>query len=189
MLAAVALVAPVSAQSKYSNKLAPYVASPQRVVDRMLELAGVKSNEVVFDLGCGDGRVLFTAVERYRAKAVGVEIDPKLVQQTREQAQKMAMGNRIKVVEGDLLDADLSDADVVTLYLLTQTNDKLRPHLEKMLHPGARVVSYDYAVPGWKPKWIERVEELSAKHDHVIYLYEMPPVKDPAAKPAAQDEE
>jgi SAM-dependent methyltransferase len=180
-------LAPIHGQSKYANKLAPYVTSPQRVVDRMLEMAGVKSNEVVFDLGCGDGRVLFTAVERYQAKAVGIEIDHKLVEQTRDQAQKMSMGNRVKVVEGNLLEADLSDADVVTLYLLTGTNDKLRPRLEKMLRPGARVVSYDYAVPGWKPKWVERVEEISAKHDHVIYLYEMPPTKDPAAK-TAQDE-
>jgi predicted RNA methylase len=189
LLLAVAAYAPAFGQSKYSNKLAPYVTSPQRVVDRMLELAGVKPNEMVYDLGCGDGRILFTAVERYRAKAVGVEIDPKLVEFTREQAQKMSMGNRVKVVQGDLLDADLSEADVVTLYLLTQSNEKLRPRLEKMLHAGARVVSYDYAVPGWKPKWIERVEEVSRTHDHVIYLYEMPPAKDPSTKPSAQDEE
>jgi predicted RNA methylase len=188
VLAVVALV-PAFGQSKYSNKLAPYVTSPQRVVDRMLEMAGVKPNEVVYDLGCGDGRILFTAVERYRAKAVGVEIDPKLVEFTRDQAQKMSMGNRVKVVQGDLLDADLSEADVVTLYLLTQSNEKLRPRLEKMLRPGTRVVSYDYAVPGWKPKWVERVEEVSRTHDHVIYLYEMPPTKDPSAKPSPHDEE
>jgi predicted RNA methylase len=188
LMLAAAVLTPAFGQSKYSNKLAPYVTSPQRVVDRMLEMAGVKSNEVVYDLGCGDGRILFTAVQKYRAKAVGIEIDPKLVEATRDQAQKMAMGNRVKVVQGDLLDADLSDADVVTLYLLTQSNEKLRPRLEKMLHPGARVVSYDFAVPGWKPKWVERVDEVSRTHDHVIYLYEMPPAKDPASKPAPQDE-
>lgn len=187
LVAAASVFVPAFGQARYENKLAPYVVSPQRAVDKMLEMAGVKPNEVVYDLGCGDGRVLFTAVEKYRAKAVGIEIDPKLVEQTREQAQKMSMGNRVKVVQGNLLDADLSDADVVTLYLLTQANDKLRPHLEKMLHPGARVVSYDFAVPGWKPKAVERVEELSARHDHVVYLYEMPPVKDPAAK-TTQDE-
>src|ERR1700738_1551607 len=114
------LLTPAFGQSKYSTKLAPYVSSPQRVVDRMLEMAGVKSNEVVYDLGCGDGRVLFTAVQKYRAKAVGIEIDPKLVASTREIAEKSAMGNRVRVVQGNLLDADLSEADVVTLYLLTQ---------------------------------------------------------------------
>jgi len=188
MLATAAFV-PAFGQSKYSTKLAPYVTSPQRVVDRMLEMASVKSNETVFDLGCGDGRVLFTAVQKYRAKAVGVEIDPKLVESTRAEAQKMAMGNRVRVIQGNLLEADLSDADVVTLYLLTQSNEMLRPRLEKMLHPGARVVSYDYAVPGWKPKWIERVEDSNSRaHDHLIYLYEMPPTKESPSKPSAQDE-
>lgn len=187
LLTAAAFV-PAFGQSKYGNKLAPYVTSPQKVVDRMLEMAGVKSNELVYDLGCGDGRVLFTAVEKYRAKAVGIEIDPKLVEYTREQAQKMAMGNRVKVIQGDMLTADLSDADVVTMYLLTESNEKLRPRLEKMLRPGTRVVSYDFAVPGWKPKWVERVEEVSRTHDHVIYLYEMPPTKDPAAKTSGRDE-
>lgn len=192
-LAVVASV-PAQGQSKYSTKLAPYVASPQKVVDRMLEMAGVKANETLYDLGCGDGRILFTAAQKYRAKAVGVEIDAKLVESTREAASKLSLGNRVRVVQGDLLDADLSDADVVTLYLLTQGNEKLRPRLEKMLHPGARVVSYDYAVPGWKAKWVERVEDVSRTHDHLIYLYEMPPVKDPSsagatkAKPVAQDE-
>lgn len=186
---ATAVFMPVFGQSKYSTKLAPYVTSPQRVVERMLEMAGVKSNETVFDLGCGDGRVLFTAVQKYRAKAVGVEIDPKLVESTRAEAQKMSMGNRVRIIQGNLLEADLSDADVVTLYLLTQSNEMLRPRLEKQLRPGARVVSYDYAVPGWKPKWVERVEDSNSRaHDHLIYLYEMPPTKDNAARPSAQDD-
>jgi SAM-dependent methyltransferase len=178
----VAALAPASGQSRYSNKLAPYVASPQRVVEKMLDMAGVKSGETVYDLGCGDGRVLFTAVEKFRAKAVGVEIDPKLVASTRETAEKMQLGNRVKIVQGNLLEADLTEADVVTLYLLTESNQMLRPRLEKMLHAGARVVSYDYAVPGWKAKWVERVEDNSrSSHDHVIYLYEMPPQKEPKA--------
>ena len=191
--ALVLALAPVYGQSRYSNKLAPYVASPQRVVEKMLTMAGVKSNETVFDLGCGDGRVLFTAAEKFRAKAVGVEIDPKLVTSTRETAEKMQLGNRVKVIQGNLLEADLSEADVVTLYLLTESNSLLRPRLEKMLHAGARVVSYDYAVPGWKAKWVERVEDSSSRsgHDHLIYLYEMPPQKDPGTKPAdaKQDDE
>src|SRR5882724_7971498 len=188
LILATAAFMPAFGQSKYSTKLAPYVTSPQRVVDRMLEMAGVKSNETVFDLGCGDGRILFTAVQKYRAKAVGIEIDPKLVEATREQAQKFEMGNRVKIVQGNLLEADLSDADVVTLYLLTESNSMLRPRLEKMLRPGARVVSYDYAVPGWKPKWVERVDDSRSSHDHLIYLYEMPPTKEAPAKPSNQDE-
>ena len=189
LIVAAAVFTPTFGQSKYSTKLAPYVTSPQRAVDRMLEMAAVKANETVFDLGCGDGRVLFTAVQKYRAKAVGIEIDPKLVEATRAEAQKLAMGNRVRIVQGNLLEADLSEADVVTLYLLTESNQLLRPRLEKMLHPGARVVSYDYAVPGWKPKWVERVEDSNARaHDHLIYLYEMPPAKETTAKPSPQDE-
>lgn len=162
LMLATAVFVPAFGQSKYANKLAPYVTSPQRVVDRMLEMAAVKPNETLFDLGCGDGRILFTAVRKYRAKAVGVEIDGKLVESTRAEARKNDMGNRVRVVQGNLLEADLSEADVVTLYLLTESNEMLRPRLEKQLHPGARVVSYDYAVPGWKPKWVERFEDARA---------------------------
>ena len=87
------------------------------------------------------------------------------------------MTGRAHIIQGDLLQADLSGADVVTIYLATQLNAQLRPRLEKYLHAGARVVSHDYAVPGWKPTKVERTE---GKHGHVIYVYEMPPVKDPA---------
>ncbi len=160
----------------YTKKLAPFVASPQRIVDRMLEIAAIKPNETVFDLGCGDGRILFQAAQKYHAKAVGIEIDEKLVQTTNQQIVNLGLQNRVKVQQGNLLEADLSNADVVTIYLLTQSNELLRPRLEKMLKPGTRVVSYDYAVPGWKPKKIDRTNE-SNNGGHLIYLYEMPPEK------------
>lgn len=160
----------------YTKKLAPFVASPQRIVDRMLEMAAIKPNETVFDLGCGDGRILFQAAQKYQAKAVGIEIDEKLVQNTNEHIASLGLQNRVKVQQGNLLEADLSSADVVTIYLLTQSNELLRPRLEKMLKPGTRVVSYDYAVPGWKPKKIDRTNE-SNNGGHLIYLYEMPPEK------------
>ena len=160
----------------YTQKLAPFVASPQRIVDRMLEIAAIKPNETVFDLGCGDGRILFQAAQKYQAKAVGIEIDEKLVHTTNERIVNLGLQNRVKVQQGNLLEADLSSADVVTIYLLTQSNELLRPRLEKMLKPGTRVVSYDYAVPGWKPKKIDRTNE-SNNGGHLIYLYEMPPEK------------
>ena len=93
-----------------------------------------------------------------------------------ERIVNMGLQNRVKVQQGNLLDADLSGADVMTIYLLTQSNEVLRPKLEKMLKPGTRVVSYDYAVPGWKPKMVDRTAE-SASGGHRIYLYEMPPEK------------
>jgi protein-L-isoaspartate O-methyltransferase len=160
----------------FTKKLAPFVSSPTRIVDRMLEMAAIKPTDTVFDLGCGDGRILFQAAQKYSAKAVGIEIDDKLVQMTNEKIVNLGLQNRVKVQQGNLLEADLSNADVVTIYLLTQSNEVLRPRLEKMLRPGTRVVSYDYAVPGWKPKKIDRTAE-SNSGGHVIYLYEMPPEK------------
>jgi len=168
-----AVSAIAAAQPGYSNKLAPYVPSPQPIVERMLELASVKPGETVFDLGCGDGRVLITAVQRYKAKAVGIEISQKLVQQTQERVQRLGLENKITVIQGDLRQADLSGADVVVMYLLTLSNEEIRPRLEKLLKPGARVVSYSYAVPGWKPLRTDKTDE---RHGHTIYVYEMPPV-------------
>jgi SAM-dependent methyltransferase len=173
-LALVSLPA-VAQNTRYANKLSPYVASPARVVDRMLELASIKPGETVYDLGCGDGRILITAVERYKAKAVGVEISPKLVAKATTAIEHAGVAGQARVMQGDLLEVDLTGADVVTLYLATQLNERLRPRLEKYLKPGARVVSHDYAVPGWKPAKIDRTD---GPQGHLIYLYEMPPAKD-----------
>jgi SAM-dependent methyltransferase len=166
---------PAAAQnSPYVKKLAPYVASPAKVIDRMLDLASIRPGETVFDLGCGDGRILVAAVERYQAKAVGVEISPKLAAEARARIKKEGLNGKAQVIEGDLLQADLTGADVVTIYLTTSLNQELRPRLEKFLKPGARVVSHDYAVPGWKPT---QVVQADGRQKHAIYLYEMPPVK------------
>lgn len=160
--------------SKYVNKLAPYVSSPAKVVDRMLELANIRPGETVYDLGCGDGRILIEAAQKYKAKAVGIEISPKVAAEARAHVKKAGLSQSVQVIEGDLLQADLTGADVVTIYLATSLNEELRPRLEKFLKPGARVVSHDYAVPGWKPT---EVVEAEGRQKHRIYLYEMPPVK------------
>jgi protein-L-isoaspartate O-methyltransferase len=165
---------PLYAQQRakhYSNSLAPYVVSPQQIVDRMLELADIKPGETLYDLGSGDGRVLITAVQRYRAKAVGIEISETLVKSTTERIQKFGLSNEARVIQGDLLQVDLSPADVVTIYLATDSNEILRPNLEKYLKPGARVVSHDYVVPGWKPKFVDK--DLPDARGHVIYLYQI----------------
>ena len=140
----------------------------------MLELASIKPGETVFDLGSGDGRVLIAAVEKYKAKAVGVEISPKLVSQANSNIEKAKLNGQARVIQGDLLKTDLTGADVVIIYLTTSFNEELRPRMEKFLKPGARVVSHDYAVPGWKPTM---VVEADGRQKHPIYLYEMPPVK------------
>jgi predicted O-methyltransferase YrrM len=173
---ALACVSAFAQDSRYSNKLAPYVGTPARVMDRMLELASIKPGETVYDLGCGDGRIVIAAALRYKAKAVGVEISPKLASEATSAIEKAGLNGRARIIQGDLLETDLSSADVVTIYLATQLNAQLRPRLERYLHAGARVVSHDYAVPGWKPTKIERTD---GKQGHVIYVYEMPPAKDP----------
>lgn len=155
----------------YSNSLAPYVVSPQAIVDRMLDMADLKAGEMVYDLGSGDGRILLTAVQRFRARAVGIEISDALVDSTNTRIIKFGLQNEARVIHADFLQVDLSPADVVTLYLATDANETLRPILERYLKPGARVVSHDYAVPSWKPKQVDR--EVPDAKGHVIYLYQI----------------
>jgi len=151
------------------NKLAPYVASPSRVVDMMLDLARVKAGDTVYDLGSGDGRILIAAAER-NAQAIGIEINPKLVAAATDEIARAGLSNRAKVIQGDVMGTDFSPATVVTLYMDTDSNAKLRPQLEKYLKPGSRVVSHDYEIPGWKPVQIVKTDE---KKPHTIYVYEI----------------
>jgi cyclopropane fatty-acyl-phospholipid synthase-like methyltransferase len=136
----------------------------------MLEMARIKPGETVYDLGSGDGRIVIAAAGRYRAKAVGIEISPKLVASATAEIDKAGLASQARVIQGDVLQTDFSGADVVTMYLETELNAKLRPRLEKFLKPGARVVSHDYPVPGWKPT---RVEKIDGRQMHTIYLYEI----------------
>lgn len=176
-LACLALLAaaPAAGQDKrfiQPQKLAPYVSSPQPIVVKMLEIARLKSGETLYDLGCGDGRILTTAAKDFGAKAVGVELSPALVKRARQMVESLGLQDQVKVIEGDLMNVDLSGADVVALYLLTEANEQLRPKLEKELKPGARVVSLEFRIKGWKPSRVEKVE--AHRHPYTIYLYELP---------------
>src|SRR5438270_1552713 len=135
----------------YVKKLAPYVSSPIHAVDRMLELAALKPGETLYDLGAGDGRIIIKAAQQYGVKAVGIEMNDKLVKSANDAIARLGLQNRAKVVQGDLLQADLAPADVVVIFLQPASNEELRPKLEKYLKPGSRVLSYSFAVPGWKP--------------------------------------
>lgn len=154
------------------QKLAPYVTSPQPIVVRMLEIARLKSGETLYDLGCGDGRILTTAARDFGARAVGVELSPALVRRARQAMESLGLQDHVRVIEGDLMQVDLSGADVVALYLLTEANEQLRPKLERELKPGARVVSLEFRIKGWKPSRVEKVE--AHRHPYTIYLYELP---------------
>lgn len=129
----------------------PFVESPQPIVDKMLELANVTEDDVVYDLGSGDGRIVITAAKEFGARGVGVEIKPNLVARAEANAEKAGVADRVEFRQGDLFKADISDASVVTIYLLPAVNMKLRPKLFEELSPGTRVVSHDFDMNEWEP--------------------------------------
>ncbi len=123
----------------------------QPVVLEMLELARVTADDVVYDLGSGDGRIVILAAQTYHARGVGIEIDPRLVEVSRQVAREADVSDKVQFVEGDLFTADISSATVVTLYLSTTMNQRLQPKLRRDLRPGTRIVSHQFGIPGWVP--------------------------------------
>jgi protein-L-isoaspartate O-methyltransferase len=168
---AATLVAPHAAAQRYTDPdiLAPAYPSPQAVVERMLALADVKPNEMVYDLGCGDGRIVITAATKFSARAVGVEIRRDIYENTLARVASLGLSDRVHIVHGDALKTDLTSADVVTLYLLTSSNERLRPILEAQLKQGARVVSHDFEIRGWRPDQTEKM--IIQGRPHMIYAY------------------
>jgi len=146
-----------------------YVPTPQAVVDAMLDVAQVKSSDVVYDLGSGDGRIVITAAKKYGARGVGIEIDPALVKQATSNAAAAGVANRVKFLSGNLFTADISEASVVTLYLLQSINERLRPKLVRELKTGTRVVSHVFNMgPEWPP---EKTLEVDRSR---IFLWTIP---------------
>ncbi len=162
-----------SSVDDFKNNLAPYVNSPEHAVEKMLDMAHLKRGETLYDLGCGDGRILIAAAEKYRVKAVGIEISDHLAKRASENVKKAGLQERVKVVHGNFMQTNLKEADVVTLYLATAANESLRPNLERYLRPNTRVVSYDYPIPGWRAINTSETEGLHGA-THTIYLYEVP---------------
>ncbi len=150
-----------------NKKIVPFVPTPQEVVDKMVELAGVKKGDVVYDLGSGDGRIVVTAAKK-GAKAVGFEIDGDLVKQSRDNIRKAGVQDQAEIRQQDILTVDLSAASVVTMYLLPDVNLQLRPNILSQLKPGSRVVSHAFDMGDWKPDRIERVE------GRTLYLWTIP---------------
>jgi precorrin-6B methylase 2 len=149
-----------------------FVPTPNEVVDMMLKLAGVTKKDTVYDLGCGDGRIVVTAAQKYGARGVGIDIDPERIAEANENVRKGKVEKLVKIVRGDLFEADISEATVVTLYLLTDLNQKLRPKLWRDLRPGTRVVSHAFSMgTDWKPVRQERVQGTT------VYRWHVPPRK------------
>jgi SAM-dependent methyltransferase len=150
--------------------LAPYETTPQEVVDRMLEMAEMQPDDVVYDLGSGDGRIVITAARRYGARGVGFELDEKLVRQAQENARRTGVTGRARFHHQDVMTVDLSPATVVTLYLLQDANLKLRSRLLSQLRHGARVISHKFHMGDWEPDRMERVRAESGEF-HTLYLW------------------
>lgn len=143
-------VAQPATQAKPS--LAPYVPTPQDVVERMLDLAAVTKNDVVYDLGCGDGRLVITAAKKHGARGVGIDIDSERIAESKANARQAGVEHLVSFRLADAMDTDVSEATVVTLYLLSSSNLKLRPALTRQLKPGARIVSHAFGMGDWEPE-------------------------------------
>jgi SAM-dependent methyltransferase len=173
LIAATVTVAAGSApaqDAKPTATLAPFSATPQEVVDRMLEMAEVTKSDVVYDLGSGDGRLVITAAKRFGAHGVGIDIDPALITQSRANARKEGVESLVEFRQQDALAVDVSPASVVTLYLLSGANLKLRPTLQKQLKPGSRIVSHQFGMGDWVPTRTETIIDQRGT-SRLLYLW------------------
>jgi len=158
----------------------PFVPTPTEVVDRMLEIAEVKKDDVVYDLGSGDGRIVIYAAKKYGVRAVGIEMDSWLVAEARAKAKEEGVEHLVEFRIEDGLKADISPATVVTLYMLPWFNEMMRPKLQNDLKPGSRVVAHDYGIEGWPPARTEVHDKVEIRpgglvHRHTIYLWKIGP--------------
>ena len=148
-----------------------YVPTPHNVVAEMLRLVAVKPTDVIYDLGCGDGRVVITAAKRYKARGVGIDIDPQRIKESRANARQAGVAKRVKFLQQDLFETDIREASVVTLYLLPELNRKLRPKLLSDLRPGTRVVSHDFDMGDWHP---DQVIHVQGTYEHSVFYWVIP---------------
>jgi SAM-dependent methyltransferase len=152
--------------------LAPYVVTPMDIVDRMLEMAGVDREDLVYDIGCGDGRIVIMAAEKYGARGVGIDIVPQRIQESKKNARLAGVESLVEFRLEDATKSDLTEATVVTMYLVPESTAFLRPILEAQLKPGTRVVSHGYPIPGWENKLLAFDQvEVEFEAFHLIYVY------------------
>ena len=164
------LASPTALARQDPDSLAPYVPTPQDVVNRMLDLAGVTKDDVVYDLGCGDGRIVITAAQRFGARGVGIDFDPRRIAEANANARRAGVEDLVTFIEQDAMRVDVSDATVVTLYLLSSSNMKLRPVLTRQLRPGSRIVSHAFRMGDWEPDVTDRFEDERG-NSRALYLW------------------
>jgi len=164
--------ASLPAQNEAAQKLAPYYPTPETIVEKMLELGGLKAGEKMFDLGSGDGRIVIMAAQKFHAEAVGVEIDRDLWKQSVDRIRKLGLEKTAHIVNGDLLQQNYSSADLVTVYLMPESIDaKVQPLLDRQLKKGARVVAHDFEFRNWTAEKVESIADDGEGRSHSIYLY------------------
>ncbi len=152
--------------------LAPFVPTPMVVVEKMLELGGIDREDVLFDLGCGDGRIIITAAKKFGTRGVGIDIDPQRIEESLRAAKQEGVESLVEFRLQDVMKADIREATAVTLYLLPESNALLRPLLETQLKPGTPVVSHNYSIPGWEDKEITYITlQDGTGQEHTIFVY------------------
>jgi predicted RNA methylase len=165
----------IRAQTGDAEKLAPYYPTPETIVEKMLQLGGLKAGEKMFDLGSGDGRIVIVAAQKFHAEAVGVELDKDLCKQSAARILKLGLEKNARIVNGDLLKQNYSSADLVTVYLLPDAvNNKVQPLLDKQLKKGARIVAKDFDFRNWTPEKVENIADDGDGRSHTLYLYRHP---------------
>lgn len=157
--------------TKPDTKLAPYFPTPESIVDKMLQLGGLKAGEKMFDLGSGDGRIVIMAARKFKAEAVGVELDASLVKLSTDKIRTLGLSATARVIEGDLLEQDYSSADLLTIYLLPVAIEKVTPILDKQLKKGARVVAHDFEFFKWTPAKVVDIDDDGEGRSHRLFLY------------------
>ena len=158
---------------KYLEHIVPFIPTPLDVVQKMLELAKVQPDDVVYDLGSGDGRIVIMAAQKFGAHAVGVELNPELYEKSSQRLRELGLQDRAQILHENMFEINVRPATVVTLYLLTLVNERLRPQLERQLRSGTRIVSHEFQVPGWQPA--QTVDFTSkAVVPYKIFLYIRP---------------
>lgn len=158
-------------KDKAAEKLAPYYPTPETIVEKMLQLGELKAGEKMFDLGSGDGRIVIMAARKFKADATGVELDDSLYKQSQERIESLGLAPMARIIHGDLMKQDYSSADLITVYLLPVTNDRVSPILEKQLRKGARVVAHDFEFSAWTPAKIQDIDDDGEGRAHRLYLY------------------
>ena len=156
---------------KYLEHLVPFVPTPLEVAQKMLEVAKVQPDDVVYDLGSGDGRIVILAAQKFGAHAVGVELNSDLYVQSSERIRKLGLQDRAQIIHENMFEVNVRHATVVTLYLLTAVNERLRPMLERQLRSGARIVSHEFQVPGWQPtQTVEFTSKAGVPYKILLYV-------------------